>query len=87
MDSVAAGTGAVTAIARASDVTGIVLAGGQGRRMGGVDKGLVALGGRPMIAHVLERLAPQVGPILINANQNHDRYAAFGVPVVPDAIG
>lgn len=77
----------MTAIARASDVTGIVLAGGQGRRMGGVDKGLVALGGRPMIAHVLERLAPQVGPILINANQNHDRYAAFGAPVVPDAIG
>jgi len=77
----------VTAFARATDVTGIVLAGGQGRRMGGVDKGLVALGGRPMIAHVLERLAPQVGPILINANQNHDRYAAFGAPVVPDAVG
>jgi molybdopterin-guanine dinucleotide biosynthesis protein A len=73
-------------IARA-DVTGIVLAGGQGRRMGGVDKGLVLLDGRPMAAHVIERLAPQVGPILVNANQNADRYAALGHPVVPDAVG
>jgi molybdopterin-guanine dinucleotide biosynthesis protein A len=70
-----------------SDVTGIVLAGGQGRRMGGVDKGLVPLAGTPMIAHVLARLAPQVGPLLINANQNLERYAAFGPPVVPDAVG
>ena len=69
------------------DITGIVLAGGQGRRMGGVDKGLVALGGQPLAAHVLARLAPQVGPILINANQNTERYAEFGHPVVPDAVG
>jgi molybdenum cofactor guanylyltransferase len=69
------------------DVTGIVLAGGLGRRMGGVDKGLVDLDGRPMVAHALERLAPQVGAILINANQNAGRYAAFGYPVVPDAVG
>jgi molybdopterin-guanine dinucleotide biosynthesis protein A len=69
------------------DVTGIVLAGGQGRRMGGVDKGLVDLDGRPMVAHVLARLAPQVGDVLINANQNLDRYRAFGHPVVPDAVG
>ena len=68
-------------------VTGIVLAGGQGRRMGGADKGLVALGGRPMVAHVLGRLAPQVDELLINANQNLDRYAAFGYPVVPDTVG
>jgi molybdopterin-guanine dinucleotide biosynthesis protein A len=68
-------------------VTGIVLAGGQGRRMGGVDKGLVELDGRPMVAHVLERLAPQVAEVLINANQNRDRYAAFGHPVVADAVG
>jgi molybdopterin-guanine dinucleotide biosynthesis protein A len=68
-------------------VTGIVLAGGQGRRMGGVDKGLVPLDGRPMVAHVLERLSPQVGDVLINANQNAERYAAFGHPVVADAIG
>jgi molybdopterin-guanine dinucleotide biosynthesis protein A len=70
-----------------ADITGIVLAGGQGRRMGGVDKGWVELAGKPMIAHVLGRLAPQVGDVLINANQNLDRYAAFGVPVVPDAVG
>jgi molybdenum cofactor guanylyltransferase len=70
-----------------SDITGVVLAGGQGRRMGGVDKGWVELDGRPMIAHVLERLAPQVGDVLINANQNLDRYAGFGLPVVADAVG
>jgi molybdopterin-guanine dinucleotide biosynthesis protein A len=70
-----------------SDITGIVLAGGLGRRMGGVDKGLVALDGKPLVAYVIERLAPQVGAILVNANQNADRYAAFGHPVVPDAVG
>jgi molybdopterin-guanine dinucleotide biosynthesis protein A len=85
MSKVAA-RGAGATIARA-DVTGIVLAGGQGRRMGGVDKGLVLLDGRPMAAHVIERLAPQVGPILVNANQNADAYAALGHPVVPDAVG
>ena len=68
-------------------VTGIILAGGMGRRMGGVDKGLVPLAGRPMVEHVLTRLRPQVDDALINANQNLDRYAAFGVPVVADAIG
>ena len=67
-------------------ITGIVLAGGQGRRMGGVDKGLQLLNGRPMIAHVIARLAPQVDGIVINANQNREAYAAFGHPVVPDAI-
>jgi molybdopterin-guanine dinucleotide biosynthesis protein A len=70
-----------------AQITGIVLAGGQGRRMGGVDKGLVDLDGRPLAAHVLERLAPQVGALLINANQNAQRYASFGYPVVPDAVG
>ena len=75
-----------TVIAR-TDITGIVLAGGQGRRMGGVDKGWVELDGVPMIARVLDRLAPQVGNVLINANQNLERYAALGVPVIPDAIG
>ena len=67
-------------------ITGIVLAGGQGRRMGGVDKGLQLLNGRPMIAHVIERLAPQVEDIVINANQNREAYSTFGHPVVPDAI-
>ena len=69
------------------EITGIVLAGGMGRRMGGVDKGLVELDGEPMVAHVLARLAPQVGAVLINANQNPERYAAFGFPVVADAVG
>jgi molybdopterin-guanine dinucleotide biosynthesis protein A len=55
--------------------------------MGGVDKGLVLLDDRPMVAHVLERLRPQVDDVLINANQNAERYAAFGHPVVPDAVG
>jgi molybdenum cofactor guanylyltransferase len=68
-------------------VTGIVLAGGQGRRMGGVDKGLQLLHDKPMVEHVLGRLAPQVGEVLINANQNLGAYARFGYRVVPDAIG
>jgi molybdopterin-guanine dinucleotide biosynthesis protein A len=55
--------------------------------MGGVDKGLQPLQGRPLVAHVLERLAPQVGPLLINANRNLDSYRAFGHPVLPDADG
>ena len=65
-------------------ITAIVLAGGRASRMGGMDKGLVELAGRPMIAHVLARLAPQVTHVLINANRNLERYAAFGWPVVPD---
>lgn len=72
---------------RSPEITGIVLAGGQGRRMGGVDKGLVELGGKPMVAHVIERLAPQVDAMIINANQNADRYASFGIPVVADQVG
>jgi len=70
-----------------AEVTGIVLAGGQGRRMGGVDKGWVELAGEPMIAHVLRRLAPQVADVVINANQNLDRYRALGHPVVADSVG
>jgi molybdenum cofactor guanylyltransferase len=67
-------------------VTGLVLAGGQGSRMGGVDKGLAPFRGRPMVAHVLERLAPQVDEILVNANRNPEAYAAFGHRVVADEI-
>ena|SRR5258706_2592505 len=70
-----------------SSITGIVLAGGLGRRMGGVDKGLQPLRGKPMVEWVLARLRPQVSEVLINANQNPERYAAFGHRVVPDAIG
>lgn len=54
--------------------------------MGSVDKGLVPLNGKPMVAHVLERLTPQVQHLLINANQNQEAYAAYGVPVWPDAL-
>ena len=70
---------------RREDVTGLVLAGGRGSRMGGVDKGLQLLDGKPLVQHAVERLAPQVGPLLINANRHLDAYAAFGLPVVPDA--
>jgi molybdopterin-guanine dinucleotide biosynthesis protein A len=68
-------------------ITGLVLAGGQGRRMGGIDKGLAPLRGRPMIAWVLDRLSPQVHEVIINANQNRDQYAALGHRVVGDEIG
>jgi molybdopterin-guanine dinucleotide biosynthesis protein A len=68
------------------EVTGVVLAGGQGSRMGGVDKGLQEFRGKPMAAHVIERLAPQVGEILINANRNPEAYAAFGHRVIADEI-
>src|SRR5690242_17563340 len=70
-----------------SAVSGIVLAGGLGRRMGGVDKGLKQLRSKPMVQWVLERLAPQVDEIVINANQNAERYRAFGYRVVADEIG
>ncbi len=68
-------------------ITGLVLAGGQGRRMGGVDKGLQLLRGKPMAQWVIERLAPQVDEVLINCNQNLDAYARFGHRLVPDEIG
>ncbi len=71
-------------IARAS-ITGVVLAGGQGLRMGGVEKGFAMLDGRPLVEWVLERFAPQVGALLVSANRNADRYARFGHPVLPDA--
>lgn len=67
------------------EITGLVLAGGRAQRMGGVDKGLQLLHGRPLVAHVLERLAPQVGTLMISANRHLDKYAAFGVPVLADA--
>ena len=68
-------------------ITGVILAGGQGRRMGSVDKGLRELRGKAMVAWVLERFAPQVEEMLINANQNLDVYAKFGHRVIPDEIG
>jgi molybdopterin-guanine dinucleotide biosynthesis protein A len=72
---------------RPGGVAGVVLAGGQGQRMGGVDKGLRPLRGKPMVGWVLERFAPQVDDVMINANRHADVYRGFGFPVVPDGIG
>ena len=68
-------------------VTGIVLAGGKGTRMGTVDKGLQPLRGKPMIEWVLARFAPQVAEIIINANQNVSTYSQYGHRVIQDQIG
>lgn len=66
-------------------VTGLILAGGEGRRVGGADKGLIEYHGKPLVAHVIERFSPQVDRLLISANRNLDTYRAFGYPVVSDA--
>ncbi len=66
---------------------GVLLAGGTARRMGGGDKCLKPLAGRPILAHVIDRIAPQVSRLALNANGDPDRFAAFGLPVVPDAGG
>ena len=71
---------------RLRDVAGLILAGGLSRRMGGGDKALRTLGGRPMLAHVIERLSPQVGSLVLNANGDPSRFAVFGLPVVADTI-
>jgi len=68
------------------EVTGLVLAGGQGSRMGGIDKGLQPFRGKPMVAHVVERLALQVDELLVNANRNLDEYGRFGHRVIADEI-
>ena len=68
-------------------ISGVILAGGMGRRMGGADKGLIEFLGRPMIEHVAERLRPQVGEILINANRELAHYGSLGYPVIEDEIG
>jgi len=71
---------------RRENITGVVLAGGMARRMGGQDKGLVPFGGRPLVEWVIEALAPQVKGLVINANRNRDVYAAYGHPVIADEI-
>ena len=68
------------------DITGLILAGGRGSRMGGVDKGLQNHRGMPLAMHALMRLAPQVGHLMVNANRNLGAYEAFGVPLWPDAL-
>ena len=65
-------------------ISGIILAGGRASRMNGVDKGLVLLQSKPLITHVIERLAPQVDEIFINANREILQYQAFGYPVLKD---
>lgn len=76
-----------TALYPRGDITGVILAGGRGQRMGGTDKGLMPLAGKPMVAHVLTALRSQVATIVINANRNLDRYAALGHQVTADNIG
>ncbi|MEM7422872.1 MAG: molybdenum cofactor guanylyltransferase MobA [Pseudomonadota bacterium] len=67
-------------------IAGIILAGGQARRMGGGDKALLKAGGRTLLHHVIERLAPQVDEIAINANGDPERFSGFGLPVVADTV-
>lgn len=67
------------------DITGLILAGGRGSRMGGVDKGLQNFQGAPLALHAVMRLAPQVGALMINANRNLSAYEALEVPVWPDS--
>ncbi|MGB1799473.1 MAG: molybdenum cofactor guanylyltransferase MobA [Gammaproteobacteria bacterium] len=69
-----------------SDVTGVILAGGQARRMQGQDKGLILLNNKAMIEYVIESLKPQVGELLINANRNLEKYAAYGFDIVSDEL-
>jgi molybdopterin-guanine dinucleotide biosynthesis protein A len=69
-----------------NDVTGVILAGGRGSRMGGADKGLQNFRGVPLALHTLLRLAPQVGAVMVNANRNLAAYESFGVPVWPDSL-
>ncbi|TMH09190.1 MAG: molybdenum cofactor guanylyltransferase, partial [Betaproteobacteria bacterium] len=69
-----------------NDITGLILAGGRGSRMGGVDKGLQNHHGMPLALHALLRLQPQVGAMLINANRNLGAYESMGAPVWPDAL-
>lgn len=70
------------------NITGVVLAGGRATRMGGEDKGLVELAGRPMVSYVLDCLRPQVGTVIVNANRNLEAYRRLcGCEVVPDRVG
>jgi len=69
---------------RATEIGAVVLAGGRAERLGGVDKGLIVLAGTPLAGHVLARITPQVDAVVLSANRNLARYAAFGHPVVED---
>ena len=69
-----------------AEITGLVLAGGRGSRMGGVDKGLQNFNGEPLALHAVRRLGAQVGQAIINANRNLAAYEAFGIPVRADSL-
>ena len=71
---------------RVESITGVVLAGGQGRRLNHRDKGLIDFDGRPLIEHTLERLSPQVDEVLINANRNLEAYRGYGLSVFSDLL-
>ena len=77
----------MAARAIASEGVGILLAGGASTRMGGGVKCLLPLAGRPVLAHVIERLRPQIAQLVINANDDHAKFAQFGLPVISDVIG
>jgi len=70
----------------ADEVAGVILAGGLSRRMGGGDKCLRLLGGKPILGHIVERVRPQVGSLVLNANGDPARFAAFGLPVAADVV-
>ncbi len=67
-------------------IIGVILAGGRSQRMGGGDKGMRALGARPLLLHVIERLRPQVERLVLNANGDPARFTGFGLPVLPDSV-
>jgi len=69
-----------------ADITAVILAGGQGRRMGGQDKGLLEFNGLPLIEILIAELARQTVATIVNANRNLDRYQAFGLPVISDRL-
>jgi molybdenum cofactor guanylyltransferase len=73
-------------ISASTDITAVILAGGRATRLGGVDKGLQPLAGKPLIEHVLARLHGQAGAILINCNRNPEQYANYGHPLVADLL-
>jgi len=69
------------------EITGVILAGGKARRMGGADKGLILLNGKPLIEHVIGAFKPQVSRLLINANRNHEKYDKYGLDIIKDEMG
>jgi molybdenum cofactor guanylyltransferase len=68
------------------DITGVILAGGKARRMGGTDKGLITLNDRALVDYIITALQPQVGNLVINANRNLEQYGAYGLPVIADML-